>query len=153
MTGQGEQMVVDCCQWNPVTGEIVHNSVEEMKILTNAMLQLSDERMIEMNARMLAVYDFEKYFTVETWSRVVSILDVLAGRVDPQQVIQRWEASREETEELEKGRREVYEQMQSEADVISAMTNSNIAASCGCTVYDDNTVRLCEKHALGARRD
>lgn len=142
-------MVVDCCQWNPVTGEIVHDSVEEMKILTNAMLQLSDERMIEMNARMLAVYDFEKYFTVETWSRVVSILDVLAGRVDPHQVIQRWEASREETEELERGRQEAYEQMRSEADVIAAMTSNgdSTSAKCGCTVYADSTVRLCEQHS------
>lgn len=149
-TGQGEQMVVDCCQWNPVTGAIVHESVEEMQWLTNEMLKLSDTRLYEMNMRMLEAYAFEKYFTPDVWYRVISILDVLAGRVDPQQVIKRWEDSKEETEELERGRLQAMQNgaVRTEAVAQTEITehNGNYVAQCGCSVYEDGSIKLCETH-------
>lgn len=100
-TGQGEQFVVDLCQWNPVTGEIVHEDISEMTRLADEALQLSDYRLMEMNTRMLEAYNLEKYFDPATWSRVVCILDILAGRQSVDTVARRWQSEVEETQALE----------------------------------------------------
>ena len=42
VSGQGEQIVVDVCQWNPVTGVIVHQTVDEMASLMDDMLKFAD---------------------------------------------------------------------------------------------------------------
>ncbi len=100
-TGQGEQFQADVCQWNPVTGDIMHESIEEMHKLTDDVFAISDVRLLEMNTRMLEAYNFERYFAPEVWSKVVSILDVLAGRMTPDSVIRLWESAVEETRDLE----------------------------------------------------
>lgn len=103
-TANGEQFVVDVCQWNPVTGDMVHDSVAEMTELAEGMLKLGDLRLLDMNTRMLEAYNLEKYFDPVTWARVVSILDILAGRQTAHTVVQRWQSEIEETAELEAGR-------------------------------------------------
>ena len=133
VTGQGEQFVVDVCQWNPVTGEIMHNDVDEMRTLANDMLQLSDMRMYEMNMRMFEAYGLEKHFDPGTWQKILQLLDILAGRTDIAQVLQRWNATVEENAALEAGRRAAYERSRSE--------------SCGCGVNMDGSLTRCEKHS------
>lgn len=105
VSGQGEQIVVDVCQWNPVTGKIEHESVSDVISLMEDGLSMSDDRLYEMNMRMLEAYQLETYFTPGTWQQVVSILDILAGRTSAQDVKRRWDSIKEENKELEEGRR------------------------------------------------
>ena len=104
VSGQGEQLVMDVCQWNPVTGDIVHDSVDEMQELMDQCLEDADDRLHEMNMRMLHAYNFEQYFTPGVWQQVVAVLDVLAGRQSPAAVVARWDSIKEENAELEAGR-------------------------------------------------
>lgn len=103
-SGQGEQLVYDVCQWNPVTGEIAHDSIAEMSAILDEALQGADLRMQEMNLRMLEAYQMEQYFTQDVWQKITQILDILAGRQSAAQVVQRWQAALEETQELEQAR-------------------------------------------------
>ena len=104
VSGQGEQLVMDVCQWNPVTGDIVHDSVDEMQELMDQCLEDADDRLHEMNMRMLHAYHFEQYFTPGVWQQVVAVLDVLAGRQSPAAVVARWDSIKEENADLEAGR-------------------------------------------------
>lgn len=103
-TAQGEQFVVDVCQWNPVTGEICHENMDELTQLADEALKLGDCRVLEMNTRMLEAYALEQYFTPAVWARVIAILDIFAGRQTADTVARRWQSEREETEELEQAR-------------------------------------------------
>jgi len=103
-TASGEQIVIDFCQWNPVTGEIMHTLVE-MQAGFDELLALADMRLMDMNTRMLEAYAFEEDFAPAEWARFVALLDVLAGRQDAATVKHRFQAEREETAALEAGRR------------------------------------------------
>lgn len=115
-TGQGEQFQADVCQWNPVTGEIMHADVMDMHKLVDEVFAISDVRVLEMNTRMFEAYGFEKHFTPEVWSKVVSILDVLAGRTTPDQVIRLWQSAAEETADLERIRQQHYDEHKNDGD-------------------------------------
>jgi cytochrome c553 len=117
-TAQGETMVVDISQWNPVSGEIMHDSIKEMTELADAALTLGDSRMMEMNTRMLEAYELEKYFEPATWARVVCILDILAGRQSAETVARRWYSEVEETEALAAARQA---HMQEQNGVVDTM--------------------------------
>ncbi len=104
VSGQGEQLVVDVCQWNPVTGEIEHATIDEMSALFNQALQLADIRLYEMNMRTLEARGLKQYFLPEIWSRITCIFDIISGQVDVQTVVNRWQSEKEETEALEQGR-------------------------------------------------
>ena len=104
VSGQGEQIVVDVCQWNPVTGAIVHSTVDEMAELMDSMLKFADARLEEMNLRMLEAYNLESYFEPGTWQQVIAILDILCGRQSAVMVKQRWDSIKEENAALEQGR-------------------------------------------------
>jgi len=104
-TGQGEQIVIDVCQWNPVTGDIVHEGVADMQALFDEVLAQADVRLMDMNTRMLEAYELEKYFPPGMWSKIVALLDILAGRQDASTVARRWQSEVEETAELEAGRK------------------------------------------------
>ena len=104
VSGQGEQIVVDVCQWNPVTGVIVHETVDEMALLMDQMLKFADARLEEMNLRMLEAYSLESYFEPGTWQQVISILDILCGRQSAAMVKQRWDSIKEENAALAQGR-------------------------------------------------
>ena len=106
-SGQGEQLVVDVCQWNPVTGDLLH-TVDEMSELFEQALAFADVRLQEMNLRHLEAYDLEKYFDVQIWQRVMAILDILAGRQTAQTVAQRWHSEVEETQALADCRQQHY---------------------------------------------
>lgn len=106
-TAQGEQFVVDVCQWNPVTGELLH-TVGEMQAMGEEALRLGDARLLEMNARMLEAYNLEKYFSPETWSKIIDILDILSGRQSVDLVSRRWQSTVEENEELARIRAEAF---------------------------------------------
>jgi hypothetical protein len=156
VTGQGEQFVVDVCQWNPVTGEIMHADVDEMRTLANDMLQLSDIRMYEMNMRMFEAYGLEKHFDAGTWQKILQLLDILAGRTDIAQVLQRWAATKEENAELEAGRRAAHEASIAvqprvvgidEVPETVDMSSETYAVSCGCAVKSDGSINVCEKHS------
>ena len=110
VSGQGEQLVIDVSQWNGVTGEIVHKDMSEMSSLLDEALALADLRVQEMKLRMLEAYNLEVYFKPETWQRVVSILDILAGRQSADTVLRRWQSEVEETADLEAGRLAAYKQ-------------------------------------------
>jgi len=102
-TGQGEQFVVDVCQWNPVTGEVAH-TVAELTELANQALALADLRLMEMNTRMLEAYNLESYCQPATWSKILSIMEVMCGRVSVDTVARRWQSEIEETQALEEER-------------------------------------------------
>ena len=106
-SGQGEQLVVDVCQWNPVTGALLHN-IDEMSKLFEQALGFADIRLQEMNLRHLEAYELEKYFDQQTWQRVTAILDILAGRQSAQDVAHRWHSEVEETQALAEQRQEYY---------------------------------------------
>lgn len=104
VSGQGEQLVVDVCQWNPVTGEILHKDISEMSELMEKALKFSDDRMYEMNMRMLEAYDFKEYFDPGVWQQVVALFDIISGRQDARLVKQRWDSVIEENQALQNGR-------------------------------------------------
>ena len=106
-SGQGEQLVVDVCQWNPVTGAIAH-TIDEMSKLFEQALGFADVRLQEMNLRHLESYELDKYFDQQTWQRIVAILDILAGRQSAQTVSQRWHSEVEETQALSDEREKHY---------------------------------------------
>jgi len=118
-SGQGEQLVIDVCQWNPVTGELVHDGVQEMEDLLSECLETADTRMHEMNMRMLHAYSFESYFEPGTWQQVVAVLDVLAGRQSPANVKHRWDSIKEENADLEAARQAAYAARQSNSVVLT----------------------------------
>lgn len=129
-TGQGETFQADICQWNPVTGSIAHKTVAEMQELIDDVFQISDVRLMEMNTRMLEAYNFQQYFDDVTWSKIVSILEVLSGRTTPDQVIKLWTSAQEETADLERIRRQHYQEQQQAAHHEYVITQSRI---CECT--------------------
>lgn len=102
-TASGESYVASACQWNPVTGEMEHSFDEVMELADKAM-RLADSRLMEMHSRLLEAYGLEKFCTPSEWSKVVSILDILAGRQSIDQVARRWHDANEENAELEAGR-------------------------------------------------
>lgn len=102
-TANGESYVASACQWNPVTGKIEHTFDEVMELADKA-LRLADARLVEMYTRLFEAEQIEKYCTPEEWSKVVSILDIIAGRQSINQVARRWHDAQEETAELEAGR-------------------------------------------------
>lgn len=107
-TASGEQFVTDVCQWNPVTGEICHEDVSEMSRLADEMLKLADMRSMEMHTRMLEAYSLREHCTPETWYKIQSVLDILAGNVSADTVARRWQSEIEENAELVAAREAVY---------------------------------------------
>ena len=105
-SGQGEQLVLDVCQWNPVTGEIMHTQDECVSMLDDAV-KYADLRMMEMNTRLLEAYNLEQYFDPGVWQQICSILDVLAGRQTVDHLVRRWESIKEENEALKQQRESV----------------------------------------------
>lgn len=134
-TGQGEQFVVDVCQWNPVTGEVLHN-VSELTELANNALSLADLRLLEMNTRMLEAYSLEKYCQPATWAKILSILEVMCGRVTVDTVARRWQSEIEETAELEAGR-------------AAASPNTLATANNGDVYCQSCATTLSNQHILG----
>lgn len=108
-TAQGEQLVVDVCQWNPVSGDIVHDS-QELQKLFDEMCKFADVRVLEMNTRVIEAYDFRKYLTNEEWRKIGDILEVLSGRVNGSTVLARWQSVIEENEALLNGRMQAQQQ-------------------------------------------
>lgn len=104
----GEQIVADVCQWNPVTGDIVHSTVGQMKGLMEEALTLVDDRAAQMHQRMLAAYNMKQYCTGEEWMKFSAMLDVITGKMDPEFLVQRWEAIKEENAALQHGRDLAY---------------------------------------------
>ena len=100
-SAQGERITAEIAQCNPITGDIEH-SEEEMLRLLDVAIDHAEMRMADCNFRMLEAYGFQQYFSVEVWQRVKTILDVLAGRITAASVVNMWQASIEETQELER---------------------------------------------------
>lgn len=104
--GQGEQVVFDICQWNPVTGTIVHKTVADMQKLLDECLAFGDLRVMELNNRMFEAYQLAEYFEPSTWQRVIALFDILAGRQSAAMVKQRWDSIKEENAALAEGRQQ-----------------------------------------------
>jgi hypothetical protein len=102
-TAQNETVVVDVCQWNPVTGEVLHD-LDEMNEMANEALKVADLRLLDMHTKMLEAESLEEYCTTEEWSKIISILDILSGRQTVDLVKRRWHSAREETADLEAAR-------------------------------------------------
>src|SRR6267143_1801842 len=88
--GNSEQMVFDVCQWNPVTGVIHHNNIEEMHELLDEAIKFADVRAFELNTRMLEGYEAQKYCTPSEWTKILDILEVVSGRQNLDTVVRRW---------------------------------------------------------------
>ena len=102
----GEQFVVDVGSWNPVTGAVDYNNIDEMLIAAQSMLKLADLRTEEMHLRMLEGYNVEQYVTPDQWTKILDVLEVICGRQSMDTVVRRWQSAQEETAELEKMRAE-----------------------------------------------
>lgn len=103
-TASGEQFVVDVCQWNPVTGNILHKDISEMTQLADECLKLADLRASVMHQRMLEGYGLHQYCRPETWLKIQSVLDILAGNISADTVVRRWQSEIEENAELKASR-------------------------------------------------
>ena len=103
-TGSGEQIVIDVCQWNPVTGEIIHKDIAEMSRLADSLLAFADFRLEEMNIRMLDSYELLRQLPSEYQFRFRELLDVLYGKMSAQTLTSRWQAIKEENEALAQAR-------------------------------------------------
>jgi len=99
-----EQLSVDMPSWNPVTGEESDVTLKEMQERVNEGLNLLDERANVAAMRLLQAYDLIKFFPVEVQAMIIEVVDVLTGKADAEYVVKRWQASREETAELEAAR-------------------------------------------------
>lgn len=103
-TGTGENCQIDLPQWNPVTGEIMYATTEEMERVFDEALKFVDTRASDLNLRLLEAYDFQSFFPIEIWQQVRDVLDVISGKQSAYDVTRRWNAAKEETEALEQGR-------------------------------------------------
>lgn len=104
VVGNNEQMVFDIAQWNPVTGDIMHDSVEEMHDLLNEAVKFADVRALELDTRMLEGYELRKYCTPAEWTKLLDILEVVTGKQDISTIARRWQSAVEETADLESAR-------------------------------------------------
>lgn len=102
-TSQNESFVGDGCQWNPVTGEIMH-TMEEMQELADQMLSIADKRIANMNMRVIEAANLREHCTPQEWTKMVSIFDIVTGRQTADQVGRRWQSAAEETQALEQAR-------------------------------------------------
>jgi hypothetical protein len=142
ITANGEQIVVDVAQWNPVTGEIVHEDVSEVTRLADEALKLGDIRMVEMNTRMLEAYNLEKFCHPTTWAKILSVLDILSGRVSADVVARRWQSEIEENEELEAGRLTAMNKIVSGSICYKCHKSSDIAYF--SPTNDDPLAQVCD---------
>lgn len=126
-TAQGETMVTDICQWNPVTGEICH-SIDEMTAMADEVLKLSDMRLLEMNTRVLEAESLEQYCTPEEWGKILSVIDVMCGRMSADLVKRRWQSALEETAELELGRLEALNSIKNNDECLNPILNTHVGA-------------------------
>jgi hypothetical protein len=109
-TGTGEHLLVHIEQYNPITGEMVHEDIAEMAEVMEQALHYSDTRLHQMNMRHITAYQLESFFEPGEWLKVLSILDIIAGRVDAAIVRKRWESIREENAALTAAREEAEAQ-------------------------------------------
>lgn len=107
-TASGEQVQIDVCQWNPVTGDIEHDSTDAMIDLGKEYMCIVDERKAEMHQRMLQGYGLRQYCTPEEWYKISCVLDIIAGHMDGETVARRWQSSIEENAALAEGREAAY---------------------------------------------
>ena len=98
------QITADVCQWNPVTGDIVHTEYEMHQLLIRECEHLAERRTLQ-NIRMLEAYGLEQWCDAPTWTKIGQVLDVLAGRMNATTLAHRWQSGVEETQELEEQRR------------------------------------------------
>ena len=99
-----EQIQVDCPSWNPITGEPLGRTPQQMKEDVRYILDVLDDRASDNQLRMLAAYGLIKYFPLDVQAMIVEVVDVLNGKASPELVAQRWQAIIEENAALEAGR-------------------------------------------------
>lgn len=104
----GESISVEVTQSNPVTGATMHTE-QEMKAIMERAITIVDDRMVEMNMRMLESKDFQRFFDAQTWQRFRQILEVIYGRMSVETLAHRWQSEREETAELEAARAQAHQ--------------------------------------------
>ena len=93
---------------NKVTGEIDY-TLEEADEALNTATSILEAIKYTANVRMLEVYNFGDYFEPGVWQRVMQVLEVWAGRIEPGQVIANWQSIREENAALEADRQRYME--------------------------------------------
>lgn len=114
-TATGEQLIVDINQCNPITGAQDYTK-EELDALVEESIAFADARMIDMNMRMLEAYQLNQFMTEQELLKLKQVLEVLCGRMSPQQLLNRWQSAQEETAELEAGRLAYAQQLESDAE-------------------------------------
>ena len=93
---------------NKVTGD-KELELDQADELLNDAAHILETIKYSANIRMLEVYSFSEYFEPGVWQRVMQVLDVWAGRVEPGQVIANWQSIREENAALEADRQRYME--------------------------------------------
>ena len=109
-SAMGEQIQVDIPSWNPVTGEIVITTPDEVAKTVDQAFDIIDLRLQEMNMRTIEAHGLREFVTKNfggsVWQKIDEVLQVIYGRVDIRTLLARWESIIEENEALKKGREE-----------------------------------------------
>lgn len=113
----GEQLVYDLLQCNPVTGEKDFDSVEDMNKALEELIHYGELRVHEMNLRAIEAVGLRKLCNPEEWSKLVDMLDFLAGRQSLDLIHSRWQAKIEENAELEAERAKALKELDSLPEV------------------------------------
>lgn len=101
-----EQFVADVAQWNPVTGNVAHKTVDEMVELLDQSMRYCDIRAMDMQSRNLEVEGVRQFCTPTEWMKIRDVLDIMAGRNTAYNVVTKWQSEKEENEALEQSRLE-----------------------------------------------
>lgn len=119
----GENISVEVNQINPVTGVQVHTEDEMKKIMANS-ISILDDRMVEMNMRMLETENLQTYFDQQTWQRFRQLTEVIYGRMSVATLAHRWQSEREETAELEAVRAQAHQEGAASAQGVPGLHDS-----------------------------
>jgi hypothetical protein len=103
--GGGESITINISQVNPVTGEVEYTDPGEMQKVFDEVLNMAEDRMQDMVARIMETAQLRQWCTPNEWDKIVSVVDIIAGRVEAHVVAKRWQSKQEENEALAEGRR------------------------------------------------
>jgi hypothetical protein len=108
--GGGESITINISQVNPVTGEVEYTNPGEMKEVFDEVLEMAEDRMQDMVTRIMETAQLRQWCSPDEWDKIVSVVDIIAGRVEAHVVAKRWQSKQEENAELAEGRRVAAQQ-------------------------------------------
>lgn len=114
--GGGESVTINISQVNPITGAVEYTQPGEMKTVFDSALDMVEERMQDMVTRIMETAQLRQYCSPDEWDKIVSVIDIIAGRVEAHTVARRWHDKIEENETLAQGREQAAKERQEAFD-------------------------------------